>query len=116
MKFQIIIHFFLQDVNVFCTSLFYLLIIIFFQLDPGGRVCVASIDLNNVVIRLNIRFPIDYPNGVSPTFEFSSDTDIDHLIQAKLIKVIANHNNISCSLCRSIARLIPRSWECLPDS
>ena len=69
------------DVNVF---LIYLLLS---QLDAKQRTCGVSAKIGPHRVKVNITFPPAYPNNVPPNFRFSKNTNIEHDLRTRVMKV-----------------------------
>lgn len=58
-------------------------------LDPDKRNAIIRISVNNNnLIILQVFFPINYPNGVAPDFEYCQGTSLDENFSLKLMKVL----------------------------
>ena len=69
------------DVNV---CLIYLLLS---QLDAKQRTCGVSAKIGPNRVKVNITFPPAYPNNVPPNFRFSKNTNIEHDLRTRVMKV-----------------------------
>lgn len=57
-------------------------------LDPIKRNAIIRIVDNGYVIILQVFFPINYPNGVSPDFAYCQGTSLDENFSLKLMKIL----------------------------
>jgi hypothetical protein len=57
-------------------------------LDPIKRNAVVRIVDNGFVIILQAFFPLNYPNGIAPDFEYCQGTSIDESLSMKLMKIL----------------------------
>ncbi len=65
-------------------------------LDPIKRNAIIRIVDSGMVIILQVFFPLSYPHGIAPDFEYCQDTSIEESLSLKLMKVLkdAAHSRV----------------------
>ena len=58
--------------------------------DAGERVFSVSANTSKNKIVLNVKFPVNYPNQVAPTFSFLEGTTIDNISRNNIIQKLKN--------------------------
>uniref|UniRef100_A0A0V0G8I0 Putative conserved wd40 repeat-containing protein n=1 Tax=Triatoma dimidiata TaxID=72491 RepID=A0A0V0G8I0_TRIDM len=57
-------------------------------MDPEERECTVTASVNNTTVVLHILFPVGYPHGIPPTFEFAGTTNVNADWKNKIMKLL----------------------------
>ncbi|GCB64201.1 hypothetical protein scyTo_0011719 [Scyliorhinus torazame] len=58
------------------------------EMDAVNRNCTVSVNCGNLRVKMVVRFPVQYPNNASPSFQFINPTTISSSMSTKLLKLL----------------------------